>query len=129
MPESKSIDDLIVNEDELNEALVAEILEPYVQIGGNSGAFVPSPEFDDLQAVEKTAIVLVYEKAKSVRDLAEDEKMAPSAISEASGINYNNVKWAVRQLDEMALVDNDEGTYSVPTYRLEAVKELVQGDG
>lgn len=129
MPESKSIDDLIVNEDELNEALVAEILEPYVQIGGRSGAFVPSPEFDDLQAVEKTAVVLVYEKAKSVRDLAKDEKMTPSAISEASGINYNTAKWAVRQLYDMGLVDNDEGTYSVPSYRLQSVKELVEGDG
>lgn len=129
MPQSKSIDDLFVDEEALNEALLTEILEPYVQIGKGSGTFVATENFDSRQSVEQAAIVLLFQKARYERGLAEDEEMTPSEISEVSGLNYNTVKGAVRELDEMGLVVNADGAYSIPPYKLEALKELVQTKG
>lgn len=129
MSQSKSIDDLFVDEEELNEALLAEVLEPYVQIGSSSGAFVATRKFDGLQAMEQATVVLLFQKARAERDLVGDEKMTPTEITEVSGINNNTVKGAVRELDGMNLVENESGAYSIPAYNLEAAKELVQADG
>lgn len=128
MSQQKSLDDLLVSEDDLNEELLTEVLAPYVRIGNDSGAFIPTAEFESLTSTEKVAVFLLYRKAAYELDLADDEGATPLEVTEASGINHNTVKTAVRDLDEENLVQNEDGEYSVPAYKYDAVREFIGGD-
>lgn len=125
---AQSLDDLLVDEEEFNESMLTEVLAPYVRIGDDSGTFMPTDAFDSLSAAEQTAVVLLYRKAAHELDLSENDGGTPMEISEASGINYNTVKTAVRDLDDEGLVANDDGEYSIPGYNFDAVREFLQGD-
>lgn len=128
MTQQKTLDDLLVSEDDLNEELLTEVLAPYVRIGDDSGAFIPTDEFESLQSTEKVAVFLLYRKAAYELGLADDEGATPLEVTEASGINHNTVKGAVRELDEENLVQNEDGEYSVPAYGYDSVQELIRGD-
>lgn len=127
MTQQKTLDDLLVNEDDLNEELLTEVLAPYVRIGDDSGAFIPTDEFESLQSTEKVAVFLLYRKAASELGLADDEGATPMEVTEGSGMNHSTVKGAVRELDEKNLVQNDDGKYSVPAYNYDSVRELIGG--
>lgn len=127
MSAQKSLDDLIVDEEQLNESLLAETLAPYAGITSESGAFVPTDEFGELRSDAQTAVVLLHRKATFELGLVDEEGAAPRQIAEASGINHNTVKTAVRELDKRGLVANDGGVYTIPTYNYEKAAELIQG--
>jgi DNA-directed RNA polymerase specialized sigma24 family protein len=127
MSAQQSLDDLIVDEEQLNESLLTEIVAPHAGIASESGDFVPTGEFTDLKSDAQTAVVLLHRKAAFELGLADEEGATPSQISQASGINHNTVKTAVRELDEEGIVSNDGGSYTIPTYNYERAAEIIQG--
>jgi predicted transcriptional regulator len=122
----QSLEDLLVDEDELTEELLTRTLSPYAGIGNESGAFVPTERFNSLESKSQTTVVLLIRKAAYELDLAEDEGASPKEIAELSGINHNTVKTAVRELADMNLVVNNDGRYSIPTYNYESARDLIQ---
>ncbi|MDZ7849977.1 MAG: hypothetical protein U5K70_03910 [Halodesulfurarchaeum sp.] len=128
MTQQKSLDDLLVDEDDFNESMLTDVLAPFVGIGDNSGTLLPTDKFEELSAVAQTAVVLLARKATYEIGLSEEEGATPLDISQISGINHNTVKTAVRDLDEMNLVANDDGEYTVPTYDYDKAKDLIKSD-
>lgn len=122
------LEDLLVNEDDLNEEQLTEVVAPYAQIGDRSGAFVPTDEFYSLSALQQTAVVLLFRKAAHALDLAEEEGAGPMEIAEESGLNHSTVKGNVRELDELGLVQNDDGVYSIPAYSYDGVRDLIEDE-
>lgn len=127
MSKQQSLDDLLLDETNYNEDLLTGVLAPYVRIGDSSGAFVPTDEFDSLEAREQVAIVLLYRKAAFELGLADSENASPKEVAEASGIKHNTVKPTVRELHEDGLVVNDDSRYSVPPYNYESLQKLIDG--
>ena len=126
MPQQTSLDDLLVDEEDRHEELLTTTLSPFLGIGDSSGALIPTEEFEKLSSVPQTALVLLGRKAAYGLDLADEEGATPKEISEISGINYNTVKSAVRELDEEGLVDNSDGCYTVPPHSYDQVKALIE---
>lgn len=123
-----TLEDLLVSEDDLNEELLTDVLAPFAQIGDRSGAFVPTDEFHSLGALQQTAVFLLFRKAAHALDLAEEEGARPMEIAEKSGLNHSTVKGKVRELDELGLVQNDDGAYSIPAYSYDGVRDLIEGE-
>lgn len=128
MTQQKPLDDLLVDEDDFNESMLTDVLAPFVGIGDTSGTLIPTAKFEELSAAAQTAVVLLARKATYELGLSEEEGATPLDISKISGINHNTVKTAVRDLDEMNLVANDGGEYTVPTYNYDKAKELIMSD-
>lgn len=129
MSQQSKLDDLLVEEDDLNESLLTGVLSPYVRIGDDSGAFLPTEEFESLTSTTQAAIVLLYKKAAFELGFSEEEGAGPMAIAEESGMNHSTAKGAVRSLDQENLVDNDNGVYTVPPYNYDSVQRLIEDDG
>lgn len=129
MAQQSTLDDLLVEEDDLNESLLTDVLSPYIGIGDESGAFLPNEKFESLNSTKQAAIVLLYKKAAYELDLSEEEGAGPMAIADASGMNHSTAKTAVRSLDEKNLVENNNGEYTVPPYNYDSVRRLIEGDG
>lgn len=129
MSKQSTIDDLLVDEDELNESLLTDVLSPYIGIGNESGALLPNEKFESLTATEQTAIVLLYKKAASERGLSEEEGAGPTGIADASGMNPSTVRTALSRLSEKNLVENEGGEYTVPPYNYDRVQRFIEGDG
>lgn len=129
MAQQNSLDDLLVDEQGFNEGLLTDVLSPFVGIGDTSGALIPTDEFGELSSTAQTAVILLTRKAAHELGLSEEGGATPLEISEISGINHNTVKTAVRKLDEMDLVDNEDGEYTVPTHNYDKAKVLILGDG
>lgn len=129
MATQNTLDGLLVDEDSMNEELLAETIAPYAGIGNNSGDFVPNPQFTELSSDAQVAVVLLYRKAAHELDFSVEVSATPKEITETSGVNHNTVKGAVRRLDDQGLVSNSDGEYHIPTYNYEAVKELIREDG
>lgn len=126
---SKSnLEDLLVDEEELNEGLLTGVLAPYVKIGKSSGVFAPTPEFQSLDTTQQTAVAVLYKRAAHELGFTEEPGATPSEIAESTGINHNSVKTAARKRDDMGLVKNDDGVYSIPPYSFDAAEELIQSE-
>lgn len=117
-----------MDEQELNEEILAEVLSPFVRIGNESGDFIPTDEFEALNSTKQTAVVLLYQKAAFELDLAEQKGGTPQDISNISGINHNTVKTAVRNLEEDNIASNEDGLYSIPSYNYREVEALIEGE-
>lgn len=129
MSQQSTLDDLLVEEDDLNESLLTDVLSPYIDIGNKSGAFLPNEKFESLTSAKQAAIVLLYKKAAYELDLSEEEGAGPMDIADASGMNHSTAKTAVRSLDEKNLVENEGGEYTVPPYNYDTVQRFIEGDG
>lgn len=127
--DQKQLDDLLVPEDDLHEGVLTDAIGSYVQIGQDSGAFIPTNEFSQLSANAQTLVALLYQKAGYELGLNDAEKVTPLEISETTGLNHNTVKGAVRKLKELNLVQSDDGSYWVPTYNYQNVKEYIEEEG
>lgn len=126
--EKKTLEDLLVDEDELNKELLFDLLEDYIRIGSDTGRIIIQPEFRQLHSKEKVAVVLLAQHARVELGKADEKWLTPSEISEISGIKKGTVYPAARQLEEDGIAKNDDGSYSIPTYNLETIKSYIRGD-
>lgn len=126
MSDHNSLDDLLIDEEDLNEQVLTETIAPYAGVGNQSGAFIPTDEFEQLNANQQTAVVLMHRKATYELGFTDEETVTPRTISDISGINHNTVKTAVRSLDNMNLVENNDGVYRIPTYNYERARLFIE---
>lgn len=123
------LEDLLVSEDDLNEEVLVNTIGGYVQIGEDSGVFIPTDEFGHLSANAQVTTALLYQKVTYELEFSDAEKLTPKEISETTGLNHNTVKGAVRDLKDKNLVENEDGAYWVPTYNYQRAREFIEGDG
>ena len=125
----QTLEDLLVDEEELNEELLAEVLSEYIQIGNESGSIIAQPKFKELDSQQKVVVVLLAQKARKELGLAESEWIGPTAIAEASGIKKGTVYPAAKAIEEEHnLADNEDGQYTIPTYNLNKAREFIRGE-
>lgn len=122
-----SLENLVVDEQALNETLLADVLSKYVRIGEDSGSIYPKDSFENLRSDRKTAIVLLTQHAKSVLDMAESEWLSPSDIVAISGLKDGTVRPKVRELVDRGLAEDDDGIYRIPAPNLRDAVEFING--
>lgn len=127
--EQSSLQDLLIDENQLNEELLAEVLSEYVRIGKDSGGLYPRAPFSELNSFRKTAVILLAQHAREALGLAESEWLKPSEIAKISKIKKGTIHPAVRELEDMGLAENDDGSYRIPGPNLLRTKEFIEGEG
>jgi biotin operon repressor len=124
--EQFSLEDLLVDERELNEEMLAETLSDIIQIGKDSGGLYPRAAFADLNSYRKTAVILLAQHAREALALADTEWLSPSEIAEAAGMKKGTVFPAVRKLEEKGLAESDDGSYRIPAPNLSDVQRYIE---
>lgn len=126
--EQKTLDDLLVDEEKLNEELLTELLSDYIRIGNDSGSLVPQPAFEELNSKQKTTVVLLAQRARFELDMADSEELTPTEIADESGLKKGTIYPAVRDLEAADIAVSDDGDYQIPPYNLTRAKQYVQGE-
>ena len=123
----RTLENLLVDEQEVSEELLYDLLNEYVRIGEQNGALITQGAFRDLVAKQKIVVVLLAQWARFDLEIAESEWLTPTEISEQSGIKSGTVNPGVRNLDEESLVEDDGGRYRLPARNFERAREYIQG--
>lgn len=126
--EQLTYDDLLINEEEVSESLLTETLIDYVRIGDESGSIVPQEAYEDLTNGQKVIVVLLAQHALEGLDMADEAWLTPGEIAKRSGVKKGSVYPVVRDLDGEDIVQNDDGSYRIPTHTLEAAKQYLTED-
>lgn len=126
--QQKTLENLLVDEEEVTEELLFDLLADYIRIGSDSGAIITQPDFRDLNAREKILVILTAQKAREELGMVETQWLSPKGISEASGINVNTIYPAVRELEEDGILESDDGEYRLPSYNLQQVRSHIGGE-
>ncbi|MBX0287958.1 helix-turn-helix domain-containing protein [Halomicroarcula sp. F28] len=121
-----TFEDLLIDEEEVSETLLSETLIEYIRIGDESGSIVPQDAYEDLTNREQVVVVLLAQHALEGLDMADEQWLTPSQIAERSGIKKGSVYPAVRELDDADIVENDDGSYRIPTHSLESAKRHLE---
>lgn len=125
MSDQSTLEDLLVDEEELNEELLAETVGRYVGIGKDSGDLIPNEKYTELNSKEKVVVALLAQKARYELDMAEEEWLTPSEISEVSGVKKGTVYPVVRDLSDEGVIRDEDGEYVIPSVKIEKAKEYL----
>lgn len=128
MSDQKTLDDLLVDEEKLNEELLAGTVGKYAEIGKDTGDLIPNERYNDLPSRKKVVVALLAQKARYELDLAEEEWISPSKISELSGVKKGTIYPVVRDLVDEGVIRDDDGDYMIPSVKVEKAKEYLAED-
>lgn len=129
MPDQKSFDDLLVDEEEVNEALLTETVIDYVQIGEQSGELIAKPPYDELTAPKKLTVVLLAHRARVGLDMADDEWLEASEAVSLSGLKEGTAYPALRGLAGDDIVrTTDDGKYKIPAMNVERARAYLEDE-
>jgi len=123
-----TLEDLLVDEEQMNEELLTNLLSDYVGIGSDSGSLVPTSAFEELTAKQQIVVVLLAQRARYELEMVESEQLTPSEISEESGIKTGTIYPSVRELEEDDIAVGNDGSYHIPTYNFTKAKQLIRGE-
>lgn len=126
--EQSSLQDLLVDEEQMNEELLTELLSDYVGIGSESGSLIPQPAFEELNAKQKIVVVLLAQKARFELDMVESEQLTPTEISEESGIKTGTIYPSVRDLEDEDIAVGNDGRYHIPSHNFTKAKQFIGED-
>jgi DNA-binding MarR family transcriptional regulator len=124
----QTLENLLVDEEEISEEILHNLLREYIQIGKQSGDLIPREPFQEIPAKQKVVIVLLSQQARNKLDMVESEWMTPSEISEQSGIKKGTVYPTVRELSNNGLAEDDDGSYRIPSHSLQRAREFIEED-
>lgn len=125
MTDSSPLEDVLIEEEELNEELLAETVSKYTKVSSESGSLVPEPPFQELASKGKILVALLAQKVRFELDMVEGEWLTPTEISEMTGIKTGTIYPAIRKLADNGLVQDEDGDYRIPTVKIEAVKSFL----
>ena len=124
----QTLENLLVDEEEISEEILHNLLREYIQIGKQSGDLIPREPFQEIPAKQKVVIVLLSQQARNKLDMVESEWMTPSEISEQSGIKKGTVYPTVRELSNNGLAEDNDGSYRIPSHSLQRAREFIEED-
>ena len=122
----QTLENLLVDEEEISEEILHNLLIEYIQIGKQSGDLIPREPFQEIPAKQKVVIVLLSQQARNKLDMVESEWMTPSEISEQSGIKKGTVYPTVRELSNNGLAEDDYGSYRIPSHSLQRARASIE---
>lgn len=125
MSDQATLEDLLVDEEQLNKELLAGTVQKYAQIGKDSGDLIPNEQYNDLNSRNQVVVALLAQKARFELNLADEEWIPPTKISELSGIKKGTVYPAVRDLVDEGIIRDDDGDYMIPSVKVEKAKEYL----
>lgn len=128
MTEQSSLEDLLVDEEQLNEELLAETVGKYVNIGKDSGDLIPHKKYNDLNSRKKAIVALLAQKARFELEMTDEEWLSPSELSDLSGVKKGTIYPAVRELADEGVVRDEDGEYMIPSVKVEKAKEYLMGE-
>jgi hypothetical protein len=112
---SDSLTHLLVDEDEVGRALVAEALEPYVRLT-RGGGISPLPLFDELVAEQKVLVALLSFRAMHLLGMRETQGTRPAHIAEVTGVPPGTVRPALQRLARKRMAAKAGNDYVVPLH-------------
>lgn len=123
----RTLENLLVNEQDMGEEILHNTLSEYIRIGSQSGDLIPQQPFRQLTAKEKTIIVLLSQLARQKLGMVESEWLSPSDISSQSGVKKGTIYPTVRELSNDGIVEDDDGSYRIPAHSIHLASESFQG--
>lgn len=124
--EQRPLENLLVDEKDIGEAILHDTLSEYIQIGKRSGDLIPQQPFHQLTAKGKTVIVLLSQRARKELDMVESEWLSPTSISAQSGVKKGTIYPTVRELRSEGIVEDNDGKYRIPTHSINHASEFFQ---
>lgn len=125
MAKQTTLEDLLVDEEELNEELLVETVGDFAQIGKDSGDLIPNERYNDLDSGKKIVVAMMAQKARFELNLTDEERIGPTEISNLSGVKKNTVYPMVRELDNEGILRSEDGQYWLPSVKIGAAKEYL----
>jgi hypothetical protein len=120
--------DLIVNGEELDKKLVAEILAPYVRLDKDKHTIRPTEGWTQLSEEQKILVYLLARKAMVALsfDLAAEGATASEVVQD-TGVKKGTAHPALRKLlvDDRLLEQSEHKRYSVPNYAIPRIKSML----
>ncbi|RQH02025.1 helix-turn-helix domain-containing protein [Natrarchaeobius oligotrophus] len=123
----QTLENLLVDEQEISEEILHDLLNNYIRIGKQSGDLIPQDGFHELTAKQKAVIVLLSQRARQELDMVETEWLSPTEISEQSGVKKGTIYPTVRELNNGGLVEDDDGSYRIPSHSINQAREYIDG--
>lgn len=126
--DQQTLENLLIDEEEVSEEILHDLLTNYIRIGKQSGDLMPQDAFHDLTAKQKVVIVLLSQRARHELEMVETEWLSPTEISQQSGVKKGTVYPVVREIDNEGLIENEDGSYRVPSHSIGRARDYIQGD-
>ncbi len=125
---SNELESLLVSGKEIDQKLVAEILEPYIRIDNETCDIRPLSSWNDLRANVKILLYLIARKAMVALELPlPEENTTATEIMQKTGLKKGTVNPALRSLFEARIVEqSSERKYYIPNHALERVKAIIR---
>lgn len=124
----EDLDDIFVDDDHIDSSLIAEVIAKYGKVAQPSGELLPNEEYHALAESEKVLVGLLVHQAKYLRDIVNEPRIGPSALSSLTSVNLNTAKGALRDFDDEGLVTSDDGKYQIPTVQIGQVKQRLEDE-
>jgi hypothetical protein len=126
------LEDLLVDRAELDRALLADVLLPYVGIDSQRQEIVPRDGWADLGAEARILLFLLGRKALSALGslVPEEEGALPREVEAGTGVRGNTLRPTLTKLRKEGLIRQDSRKrYLVPAYGVESAKNRISGGG
>lgn len=125
------LDSLVVNGDDLDRQLLADLVAPFAALHLLKGVMTIryTQSGDSLSAREKVLVFLLSKKALALKDPTgkATETASPTEIEKETGIAGGTLRPALRKLadDNLLVQDSKGGAYSVPNFALNRIKSIL----
>lgn len=126
------LQDLLVDREELDRKLLAEILRPYVGIDAVRQEIVPKEDWRGLNSEAKALVFLLARRAMVAMPEVplEVEGALPREITAETGVKGGTLRPKLRAMAREGLLSQDSsGRYLVPTYAVLRAKKVILGGG
>lgn len=117
---------LTVSGEALDRELLATVLQGLVMVETGTGEIRFTSRVAKLAKRTQILLLLLGRKASSALGFIEDEAISPSEMETKLGMKGGPLRGQLSQLRKERLVQSDGGKYTVPSYAVENVGELVQ---
>lgn len=125
MSEDSPLEDVLVDDEELNEVLLSNTVSKYAKVGSESGRLVPEDPYRNLPSKGKLVVGLLAQKVRFELDLVEQEWLTPTELADLTGVKKGTVYPAVRDLADLGIAESNDGSYRIPTVKINAAKEFL----
>lgn len=121
---------LVVDQDEVNRELLAELLADKVTIDPHGGTFAFKHRVrKELRKANVILIALLARKALVLLGAEVDETVKPRELEAHTGIRGGTLRPILKKLTDEGVVLRESGEYKVPNHSLEAVTDLLDKRG
>lgn len=124
---SDELQKLLVSGKEIDQKIVAEVLEPFLRIDKDTCDIRPQSSWNDLKSDIKILLYLIARKAMVALGLPlPEERASATEIVQKTGMKKGTVNPALRDLfEDRVLEQSEDRKYYVPNHAIEKVKAMI----